>query len=135
MINATELYFNELSYGLRKAITFYGSYEIDPFQQKFMLVYPTSLGKRPELHDSYEDAEKVAQTCHAKLILNEVISEADVLSDTCYVIPKEMTAEEWQEVKYNVDRKADPDIPLWRIQEAIRYADFVASHRADKNFK
>jgi len=46
-----------------------------------------------------------------------------------YVIPREMTDEEWREVKYNVDRKSDPDIPLWRIQEAVRYADFIAGHR------
>ncbi|WP_418135522.1 hypothetical protein [Agrobacterium sp. El2ro-1b] len=49
--------------------------------------------------------------------------------DTVYVIPREMTDEEWAEVKYNVDRKANPDIDLWRIKEAVKYANFIAGHR------
>lgn len=52
--------------------------------------------------------------------------------DGVYVIPREMTDEEWSEVKYNVDRKADPDIPLWRIREAVKYANHIAGHRGRK---
>lgn len=49
--------------------------------------------------------------------------------DAVYVIPREMSDEEWAEVKYNVDRKANPDIELWRIKEAVKYANFIAGHR------
>lgn len=50
--------------------------------------------------------------------------------DGILLIPKEMTDEEWGEVAYNVNRKADPDIPLWRIQEAVKSAAFIAGRRA-----
>jgi hypothetical protein len=56
--------------------------------------------------------------------MNEHIELEDLL-----LIPKELTDEEWAKVKYNVDRKANPDIPLWRIQEAVKYAEFIAGHR------
>ncbi|NTA79917.1 hypothetical protein G6L13_05385 [Agrobacterium tumefaciens] len=49
--------------------------------------------------------------------------------DAVYVIPREMTDDEWVDVKYNVDRKANPDIELWRIKEAVKYANFIAGHR------
>lgn len=57
------------------------------------------------------------------------VAAKDLDFDTVYVIPREMTNEEWSEVKYNVDRKASHDIDLWRIKEVVRYADFVAGHR------
>ncbi|NTD85461.1 hypothetical protein [Agrobacterium tumefaciens] len=49
--------------------------------------------------------------------------------DAVYVIPREMTDDEWADVKYNVDRKANPDIELWRIKEVVKYANFIAGHR------
>ncbi len=59
--------------------------------------------------------------------LQHVVGAPDL--NEVYVIPRDLTDEEWAEVKYNVDRKADPDIPLWRIQEVIRYANFIAGTR------
>lgn len=69
---------------------------------------------------------------HGEAILDpappvQMMGTADL--NEVYVIPRDLTDEELAEIKYNVDRKADTDIPLWRIQEAIRYANFIAGSR------
>jgi hypothetical protein len=49
--------------------------------------------------------------------------------DEVYIIPRNLTDAEWDEVKYTVDRKGDLDIPLRRIKEAIKSASLVAGQR------
>lgn len=68
----------------------------------------------------------------ARELVSDPAHEMQLSLDEVYVIPREMTDEEWSEVKYNVDRKANPDIDLWRIKEAVKYANFIAGHRGRK---
>jgi len=49
-------------------------------------------------------------------------------------IPRELTAEEWSEVSYNVNRKTSSDtkeIPIWVLQETVKYAEFIAGYRVN----
>lgn len=48
------------------------------------------------------------------------------LIEDYYLIPKEISDDDWDEIEYNVNRKADPDIPLWRQESVLTYADFIA---------
>lgn len=82
-----------------------------------------------------EAAKAAAQAEHESLIRSCLLDKPEAVEGNVYIIPRELTDEEWSEVKYNVDRKASPDIPLWRIQEAVRYANFIAGHRGRQMIK
>jgi hypothetical protein len=65
-------------------------------------------------------------------ILQSAPDDQTYLLDGLILIPAELTSEEWDEIKYTVDRKAGPDIPLWRMKNVISAAKYEASGRAKR---